>query len=171
MRSSPKRGEGRREELKQVIQKKMYPKTEEAILQIMLHFTHTIPEIAEDGVLEDFENEKLRTAAKTLKEIYFEKGGLAIPDILASLEDDELRSKISEWAFLDGTFEGASLEKTLRDCFRKIKMRKLKRDEEALLRRIKEVERGNQQDLLGELLAKRQHLMARERDLIEMYKN
>jgi DNA primase len=155
MRSSPKRGEGRREELKQVIQKKMYPKTEEAILQIMLHFTHTIPEIAEDGVLEDFENEKLRTAA----------------DILASLEDDELRSKISEWAFLDGTFEGASLEKTLRDCFRKIKMRKLKRDEEALLRRIKEVERGNQQDLLGELLAKRQHLMARERDLIEMYKN
>ncbi len=171
MKSTPRRREGRREELKQVIEKKMYPKTEEAILQIMLHFTHTIPGIAEDGVIEDFENEELRKAAKTLKEIYFEKGDLAIPDILASVEDDELRRKISEWSFLDGTFEEAFLEKSLRDCCRKIKMRKLKRDEEALLRRIKEVEKGDQQDLLGELLAKRQHLLTRERNLIEMYKN
>jgi DNA primase len=171
MRSLPHRGERRREELKQVIQKKMYPKTEEAILQIMLHFNHLIPEIAEDGVLEDFENQKLKVIAKTLKEIYFEKGALVISDILACVEDEELRSKISEWAFLDGTFEEASLEKTLRDCFRKIKMGKLKRDEEALLRRIKEVEKEDRQDLLGELLARRQHLMARERDLIEMYKN
>jgi DNA primase len=171
MRSAPQRRGGRREELKQVIEKKMYPKTEEAILQIMLHFTHTIPGIAEDGVIEDFENEELRKTAKTLKEIFFEKGDLAIPDILASVEDDELRRRISEWAFLDGTFEEASLEKSLRDCFRKIKMRRLKRDEEALLRRIKEVEKGDQQDLLGELLAKRQHLLARERNLIEMYKN
>jgi len=171
MRSTPQRRGGRREELKQVIEKKMYPKTEEAILQIMLHFTHTIPGIAEDGVIEDFENEELRKTAKTLKEIFFEKGDLAIPDILASVEDDELRRKISEWAFLDGTFEEASLKKSLRDCFRKIKMRRLKRDEEALLRRIKEVEKGDQHDLLGELLAKRQHLLARERNLIEMYKN
>ena len=171
MRSPPQRGEGRREELKQVIQKKMYPKTEEAILQIMLHFTHLIPEIAEDGVLDDFENQKMKTIAKTLKEIYFEKGALVISDILAYVEDDELRSKISEWVFLDGTFDEASLEKTLRDCFRKIKMGKLKRDEEALLRRIREVEKEDRQDLLGELLAKRQHLLARERDLIEMYKN
>jgi len=171
MRSAPQRRKGRREELKQVIEKKMYPKTEEAILQIMLHFTHTIPGIAGDGVIEDFENEELRKVAKTLKEIYCEKGDLAIPDILASVEDDEVRRRISEWAFLDETFEEASLEKSLRDCCRKIKMRKLKRDEEALLRRIKEVEKGDQQDLLGELLAKRQHLLVRERNLIEMYKN
>jgi len=169
--SLPHGGERRREELKQVIQKKMYPKTEETILQIMLHFNHLVPEIAEDGVLEDFENQKLKIIAKTLKEIYFEKGALVISDILAYVEDEELRNKISEWAFLDRTYEAASLEKTLRDCFRKIKMGKLKRDEEALLRRIKEVEKEDQQDLLGELLAKRQHLMARERDLIEMYKN
>jgi len=171
MMSLPHGGERRRKELKQIIQKKIYPKTEETILQIMLHFNHLVPEIAEDGVLEDFENQKLKIIAKTLKEIYFEKGALVISDILAYIEDEELRNKISEWAFLDGTYEAASLEKTLRDCFRKIKMGKLKRDEEALLRRIKEVEKEDQQDLLGELLAKRQHLMARERDLIEMYKN
>jgi DNA primase len=171
MMSLPHGGERRREELKQVIQKKMYPKTEEMILQIMLHFDHLVPEIAEDGVLEDFENQNLKLIAKTLKEIYFEKGSLVISDILTYIKDEELRNKISEWAFLDGTYEAASLEKTLRDCFRKIKMGKLKRDEEALLRRIKEVEKEDQQDLLGELLAKRQHLMARERNLIEMYKN
>ena len=96
-----------------LIQKKMYPKTEETILQIMLHFNHLVPEIAEDGVLEDFENQKLKMIAKTLKEIYFEKGALVISDILAYVEDEELRSRISKWAFLDGIFEAASLEKTL----------------------------------------------------------
>jgi DNA primase len=171
MRRPPRGGEERREELKQVIQKKLYPKTEEAILQIMLHFTHLIPQIAEDGVLEDFENQQLKMIAKTLKEIYFQKGALVIPDIVASIEDGELRGKISEWAFLDGTFEEACLEKTLRDCFCKIKMGKLKRDEEALLRRIREVEQEDRQDLLGELLVKRQHLLAQERNLIEMYKS
>jgi DNA primase len=171
MRSLPRGGERRREELKQLIQRKMYPKTEETILGIMLHHTHLIPEIAEDGVIDDFENQNLKMMAKTIKEIYFEKGTLVISDILASAEDDEMRNKISEWAFLDGTFEEAFLEKTLRDCFRKIRMDRLKRDEEALLRRIKEVEKEDRQDLLGELLAKRQHLLARERDLIEMYKS
>ncbi len=167
----PHRGERRREELKQVIHKKMYPKTEETILEIMLRFNHLVPEIAEDGVLEDFENQQLKMVAKTLKEIYFEKGALVIPDIIAYVEDDELRNKISKWAFLDETFEEASLEKTLKDCFRKVKMGKLKRDEEALLSRIKEVEKEDRQDLLGELLAKRQHLLTRERNLVEMYKN
>jgi len=167
----PHRGERRREELKQVIHKKMYPKTEETILEIMLRFNHLVPEIAEDGVLEDFENQQLKMVAKTLKEIYFEKGALVIPDIIAYVEDDELRNKISKWAFLDETFEEASLEKTLKDCFRKVKMGKLKRDEEALLSRIKEVEKEDRQDLLGELLAKRQHFLTRERNLIEMYKN
>ncbi len=137
----------------------------------MLRFNHLIPQIADDGVLEDFENQQLKMVAKTLKEIYFEKGAVVIPDILAYVEDDELRNRISKWAFLDGTFEGASLNKTLNDCFRKVKMDKLKRDEEALLRRIKEVEKEDRQDLLGELLEKRQHLMTRERDLTEMYKN
>ena len=167
----PRRGERRREELKQVIHKKMYPKTEETILEIMLRFNHLVPEIAEDGVLEDFENQQLKMVAKTFKEIYFEKGALVIPDIIAYVEDDELRNKISKWAFLDETFEEASLEKTLKDCFRKVKMGKLKRDEEALLSRIKEVEKEDRQDLLGELLAKRQHLLTRERNLVEMYKN
>ncbi len=167
----PRRGERRREELKQVIHKKMYPKTEETILEIMLRFNHLVPEIAEDGVLEDFENQQLKMVAKTFKEIYFEKGALVIPDIIAYVEDDELRNKISKWAFLDEIFEEASLEKTLKDCFRKVKMGKLKRDEEALLSRIKEVEKEDRQDLLGELLAKRQHLLTRERNLVEMYKN
>jgi hypothetical protein len=49
----------------------------------MLRFNHLIPEIAEDGVLEDFENQQLKMVAKTLKEIYFEKGVLVIPDIIA----------------------------------------------------------------------------------------
>ncbi|MFB0506978.1 MAG: DNA primase [Thermodesulfobacteriota bacterium] len=171
IRTLPQRRERKREELKQAIHRKMYPKTEETILEIMLRFNHLIPEIAEDGVLEDFENQQLKMVAKTLKEIYFEKGAVAIPDILADVEDDELRNRISKWAFLDGTFEGASLDKTLRDCFRKVKMDKLRRDEEALLSRIKEVEKEDRQDLLGELLAKRQHLLTRERNLMEMYKN
>ncbi|MFQ5842306.1 MAG: DNA primase, partial [Thermodesulfobacteriota bacterium] len=171
MRALPQRREGRREELKQAIHKIMYPKTEETILEIMLRFNHLIPEITEDGVLEDFENQQLKMVAKTLKEIYFKRGAVVIPDILASVEDDELRNRISKWAFLDRTFEGASLDKTLKDCFRKVKMDKLKKDEETLLSRIKEVERGDRQDLLVELLAKRQHLLTRERNLIEMYKN
>ncbi len=170
-RSFPQRGERRREELKQVIHKKMYPKTEETILEIMLCFNHLIPEIAEDGVLEDFENQQLKMVAETLREIYFEKGVLVIPDILAYVEEDELRNKISKWAFLDGTLEEAFLEKTLKDCFRKVKMGKLKRDQEALLSRIKEIEKEDRQDLLGELLAKRQHLLTKERNLVEMYKN
>lgn len=170
-RSLPQRGERRREELKQVIHKKMYPKTEETILEIMLCFNHLIPEIAEDGVLEDFENQQLKMVAETLREIYFEKGVLVIPDILAYVEEDELRNKISKWAFLDGTLEEAFLEKTLKDCFRKVKMGKLKRDEKALLSRIKEIEKEDRQDLLGELLAKRQHLLTKERNLVEMYKN
>ncbi len=171
MKRPPRKGERKREELKQVIHRKMYPKTEEMILEIMLCFNRLIPQIAEDGVLEDFENQQLKMVAKTLKEIYFEKGALVIPDVLAYVEDDGLRNKISKWAFLDGTFEEASLEKTLKDCFRKVKMGKVKRDEKALLSRIREVEKEDRQDLLGELLAKRQHLLTRERNLVEMYKN
>jgi len=171
MKRPPHRGERKREELKQVIHMKMYPKTEETILEIMLRFNRLIPQIAEDGVLEDFENQQLKAVAKTLKEIYFEKGALVIPDIIAYVEEDELRNKISKWAFLDGTFEEASLEKTLKDCFRKVKMGKLKRDEKDLLSRIREVEKEDRQDLLRELLAKRQHLLTRERNLLDMYKN
>ena len=37
--------------------------------------------------------------------------------------------------------------------------------------RIKEIEKEDRQDLLGELLAKRQHLLTKERNLVEMYKN
>jgi DNA primase len=171
MRTLPQRRKERREELKQAIHKKMYPKTEEIILELMFRFNHLIPEIAEDGVLEDFENQQLKMVAKTLKEIYFKRGDVVIPDILAYVEHDELRNRISKWAFLDRTYEGASLDKTLRDCIRKVKMDKLKRDEDALLSRIKEVEKGDRQDLLVELLAKRQHLLTRERNLIELYKN
>ena len=89
-----------------------------------------------------------------------------------ALAFNELNQKVdaltAQVAFLA---EEARLEKTLRDCFRKIKMGKLKRDEEALLRRIREIEQEDRQDLLGELLVKRQHLVAQERNLIEMYKS
>jgi hypothetical protein len=74
-------------------------------------------------------------------------------------------------AFLGGTLQETSLERTLRDCFWKVKTDALKREEEALLVRIREVEKEDRQDLLGELLAKRQHLLVKGRDLIETYKN
>ena len=165
------RGEGgRKTDFKHVISKRTYPRAEETILLIMLHFNHVIPKIAQDGVLEDFENQKLKIIGKMISEKHIEKGMLVLSDLLSDIEDEELKSKISELALLDETLEEPSLERTLRDCFHRVKMRALKREEKELLDRIKEVEKEGRPDLLGELLSRRQHLLAKGRDLISMYK-
>jgi DNA primase len=166
-----RRGRGeRRGDLKHVITKRTYPKAEETILLIMLHFNHVIPEIVEDGVVEDFENQELKVIAKMISHTYLEKSALVVSDLLSEIEDEELKGRISELAFLEGTLEESSLEKILRDCFRRVKMRALKRQERELLGKIREVEREDRPDLLGKLLSRRQDLLAKGRDLIELYK-
>jgi len=86
-----RRGRGeRRGDLKHVISKSTYPKAEETILLIMLHFNQVIPEIAEDGVVEDFENQELKVIAEMICHTYLEKGVLVVSDLLSEIEDEEL---------------------------------------------------------------------------------
>jgi DNA primase len=141
---------------------KAFPKSEEIMVRLMIHHPERIPSISEQGILGDFESPLLRGIAEELEAFYQRKGRLEVAEALGSLGED-FRKWVSEFALQEDSMEGVDPEKVLKDCIQKIRQKKLKKDEEELLKRIKEAEKAKGQRELEALLLKRQELARRER--------
>jgi DNA primase len=145
---------------------KGYPKSEEMVVRLMVHHPASIPIISEEGIIREFESPVLQRMAEGLEAVYQKKGRLDLKEALGRLEDD-LRERLGEFAFQEMGFEGEMQDKILKDCIHRIRRKRLKRDEEELLKRIKEVEQKREGNGLDALLKKHQELAKRERDLIK----
>ncbi len=144
--------------------KAAFPAPEEILVEIMLNYCDFIPTIFESGVVEDFENEELRQIARLLKNAYEEKGDIPTGEIISQVSGDDLKSRVSFWAF-SRKFKEEDLNKTVGDCIRKVKMSRLKRDRDLITQKIKEVEKSDETGRLEELLRQKQHLIEQERNL------
>ncbi len=160
-----KRGVKQRAPLGQVEPKSkpVFPASEEALVEIMLNHSDLIPRVFESGVVEEFESEDLRQVAAVLKEAFEGKGDVSMSEIISRFSKD-LKSQVSLWAF-SRKFKEEDLQKTVEDCIRKVKMRRLKRDRNMITQKIKEVEKTDQINQLEELLREKQNLIEQERNL------
>jgi len=136
------------------------------VVRLMVHHPASIPIISEEGIIREFESPVLQRMAEGLEAVYHKKGRLDLKEALGRLEDD-LRERLGEFAFQEMGFEGEMQDKILKDCIHRIRRKRLKRDEEELLKRIKEVEQKREGNGLDALLKKHQELAKRERDLIK----
>ncbi|MDI7259435.1 MAG: DNA primase [Thermodesulfobacteriota bacterium] len=143
-----------------------FPKAEEMVIRLMLLHPELIPAILEEGILNEFESPLLKRVGQTLESFYQEKGRLDLAEALGTFEED-LRNRLYEYAFEEGSLEGSHREKILKDCIQKIRRKKLKKDENELLRRIKEAEKGKGERELEALLMEHQELAKKGRGFLK----
>ena len=108
----------------------------------------------------EFESPALRKMAEDLERHYQKEGRLHLPDLFEQAEEN-LRKRLSELVFQEGSSAGDG-RKILTDCIRKIREKKLKREKEELLRRIKEVEEEGGEKGLEVLLTQHQEMVRKE---------
>jgi hypothetical protein len=128
----------------------------------MIHHPEVIPAISKEGVLKEFESPILQKMAETLEDLYQRKGRFDLPQALAHVEED-LKGRLSEFAFQESGQEGADRGKILQDCIQKIREMRLKKEKGELLKRIKEAEKQQEGKRLFPLLKERQEIAKREK--------
>jgi DNA primase len=148
------------EDLKKWSTEKTFPKSEETVLRLMVHYPEMIRIISPEGILEEFESPVLQRMALELEKFYQKKGTLDLTEALGGLEED-LRKKFYEFVFEGGSLEGGDREKILKDCIQKIRGKRMKKDEGELLKKIKDAERQKEGKGLEALLLARQDLARR----------
>jgi hypothetical protein len=84
-----------------------------------------------------------------------------VQEVLETIEAD-LKERFCEFVFHEGGSAG-DLEKMLRDCFQKIRDRRLKRDKGEMVKRIREAEKEKGGEGLEALLREHQKLAEKER--------
>lgn len=141
-----------------------FPASEEALVEVMLNHQRFIPAVFETGVIEDFESDELRQIARIVRDLFERKAGFSIGEVLNQISGEGLKSRVSLWA-VSGRFREEDLQKAVEDCIREVKVRRLKRDQDMITQKIKEVEKTDQTGLLKKLLREKQHLIDEERSL------
>lgn len=164
LQSSPKDRRKVEEELKKPLVKESFPKSEEMVVRLMVQHTELIPAISEDGILNEFESPVLKEVAMELESLYQRKERLDFGEVLGSLEEG-LKRRLCEFIFQDSEWGQEDRKKILKDCIRKIREERLKKDKGELLKRIKEAERQNGGKRLEALLLERQELARQEKSL------
>lgn len=162
LRSSPKQRLKVEEEVKKLsVEGGDFPKSEEMLVRLMIHYPRFIPLISGEGVIMEFENQVLRKMAESLEQLYQRKGRVDPKEALGYL-DENIQKRFCHLVFKDEAFEENQMEKILRDCIQKIRERRAKRDRLELLKRIQEAER-KERGGLETLLAEHQKLLKRPR--------
>lgn len=164
VRASPKGRPKVEEDLKRRVAEKSFPRSEEMVIRLMIHRCELIPVILEEGILKEFQSPMLRKIGEEMENLYQRKGRLDLAETLGSLGED-LKRRFCEFAFQERGLEKGQGERILKDCIRKIREERLRKDRVELLRRIKEAEREKQGKLLEALLLEHQELAKRERAL------
>jgi DNA primase len=164
LRSSPKDRIKAEEDLKKRSVERSFPKSEEMVVRLMIHHPEMIPAITKEGILREFESPVLQKMAEGLEGLYQKRGRLDLTEALGCFEED-LKERLSEFAFQESDLKAGDREKILKDCIQKIRKKKLKKDEGEILKRIKEAEKQKGEKGLDDLLMERQELTKRGRAL------
>jgi DNA primase len=162
LQSSPKESSRAEEEFKKSSTDRIFPKSEEMVVRLMVHHPELIPALSEEGIFKEFESAALQKIAEGLRDLYHRKGRLDLPEALGQFEED-LKGRLCELAFQESGLEGGSREKVLQDCIQKIREKRLKREKSELLKRIKEAEKQQEEKRLVPLLKEHQELAKKER--------
>jgi hypothetical protein len=163
LNASPKGPARGGENLKNRTGEEPYSRLEEMVVSLIVHHPELIPTISGEGILEEFESQRLKRMTEGLESLFREKGRLGLLEALECLEED-LRERLCEVVFREGDPAGDP-EKMLKDCLRKIRERRLQKDKRELLKKIREAEKGKREKELEALLMERQRLAERERAL------
>jgi DNA primase len=151
-------------DMKKRFVERAFPKAEEMVVRLMVQHPELIPMISEEGILKEFESPILQKMADTLESLYQKKGSLNLTEALGYFDED-LKGRLCEFALQENAFQGGQREKILKDCIQKIREKRLKKDENELLRRIKEAEKQKGEKGLEILLMERQEMARKERGL------
>jgi len=151
-------------DMKKRFVERAFPKAEETVVRLMVQHPELIPMISEEGVLKEFESPILQKMADTLESLYQKKGSLNLTEALGYFDED-LKGRLCEFALQENALQGGQREKILKDCIQKIREKRLKKDENELLRRIKEAEKQKGEKGLEILLIERQEMARKERGL------
>jgi len=164
LRASPKDRLKAEEDLKKRSVERGFPKSEEIMVRLMIHHPELIPTITEEGILREFESPVFQKMAENLEGLYQKRGRIDLTEALGGLEED-LKEKLCEFAFQESDLETGDREKILKDCIQKIRKKRLKKDEDNILKRIKEAEKQEEGKGLEDLLVERQELTRKGRTL------
>jgi DNA primase len=141
-----------------------FPKSEEIVVRLMVHHPEVIPTISKEGVLREFESPILQKIAETLEDLFQRKGRFDLPQALSTVDED-LKGRLSEFAFQEEGLEEGDRGKILQDCIQKIREKRIKKEKGELLKRIKEAEKQLEGKRLVPLLKERQELAKREKGI------
>jgi len=141
-----------------------FPKSEEIVIRLMVQHPELIPTLSKEGIFKEFESPILQKMAETLKDLYQKKGRLDLPEALASFEED-LKVRLCEFAFRGSGLEGGDWAKILQDCIQKIREKRVKKEKDELLKKIREAEKQQEGKRLTLLLKEHQELVKREKGL------
>jgi DNA primase len=164
LQSSPKESSRPEEEFKRSSPDRIFPKSEEMVVRLMVHHPELIPALSEEGIFKEFESSVLQKMAEGLRDLYQRKGRLDLPEALAQFEED-LKGRLCEFAFQESGLEGGVRGKILQDCIQRIREKRLKREKGELLKKIKEAENQQEEKRLIPLLKEHQALGKKERGL------
>lgn len=164
LRSTSKGPSKAREDLKKSPSERAFPKSEEMVIRLMVHHPEFIPTLSKEGIVEEFESPILKKVAEILTDLYQRKGRMDLPEALTNVEED-LKGMVCEFAFRESELEGGDWGRILQDCVQKIRERKLKKDKNELLKKIREAEKREEGKRLDPLLKEHQELARRERGL------
>ncbi len=146
----------------QQLLKKEVPKSEEMVIRLMVHHPELISTVSAEGVLDAFEDGLLKRLGEELVNSFQKKKRLDLTALLERM-DGIGKEKLIQFIFEESGTESYPREQMLRDCIQKIRQKKLKRDQDLLLRKIKEVEKQKDGEALEALLMERQELAKKEK--------
>ena len=143
---------------------KSFPKSEEMVVRLMIHYPELIPTITKEGISKEFESPILQRMAEALGGLYQKKGRLDLTEALGCFEEG-FRERLSEFAFQESDLKGGDREKILKDCMQRIRKKRLEKDEGEILKKIKEAEKQQKGKGLDDLLMERQEMTRRGKAL------
>jgi DNA primase len=143
---------GRKKGAQQNLPTPVHVSTEKKIVQMIIQYPEFIPLLIEEGVVEGFEEQKLRCISELAIHDFQLHGDLSLDRLSPQLEERGVREMAFTLAFQEEELEEGIAERIMEDCLRKVKMKALKKQREGLNKRIKEAEAQRDEALLNSLL-------------------
>jgi DNA primase len=129
-----------------------WAKLEQQIISMMLQFPPVLSEIGERGILDLFEDNRLKAIGDLIL-AHQDCSDIKIVDVINLIEDNEERGIVASMAFGENKWDYDGCLNIL-DRFESIRNKK----ENTLIKKIKEAEENNDLELLSKLLSKKQKM-------------
>ena len=129
-----------------------WTKLEQQIISMMLHFPPVLSEIGERGILDLFEDNRLKAIGELIL-AHQNCSDIKIVDVINLIEDNEERGIVASMAFGENRWDYDGCLNIL-NRFESIRNKK----ENTLIKKIKEAEENNDLELLSKLLSKKQKM-------------